>query len=975
MFTKKHVGQIDSKITKRWLIKDWLLAGLLMLLGYMSVCFLVPEGYLFGSMIDWLNQHVTFADYFRQSFYETGRLFPDFAFDIGSGQNIYNFSYYGLYSPWLLLSYALPWISMIDYLPIIAVLTALLSACLCYRLIRLNGYTYGIAFLAAASFMWAVPVLFHAHRHFMFISYLPFLLLGLIAIEKYFQRRNEQRLVGVKIQIALSIFFCALSSYFFSPTCLIILGLYTIYCIIRERTSWKYLWVTGFWMGIGVLLASFLLVPTAMALLQGRDVEGSGGIGISVFQLLMPSFSPDWLVIDAYGLGFTPFIFFVLIFGCLHKRLEIRCLTLVLVAFLGIPGLVWLLNGTLYIKPKILIPFLPLYILLIAATLQCIKQEISLVTGKLSSYYSSILAVMLSMLFLFSTCSVSLLGHIREEWVSDEQWQALETDNKAASVQEVLAEDNTYFRVDDLTENTFTVNMTYSGANRTSVYSSVSNAAYNQAYFSLLDNPISARNRSIMASSPNIISQAFLGVEYVIARENERVPVGFHSIMQKGEWTVYQNKDVQALGYVMQDTISREQFEQLSETEQLSTIFQAVVLDREEPYQIKEPEALRNWWSPVSEDERIQFEGQLKEKVLLAAEQDISTRIALPKDYQDKIMRLQFAVSNERTKSTQDILIEINGVKNKLSKKSAPYPNENDIFTYILSSEKDWTNLEVELSEGTYEISNVRLDYMKPKQLFQTIRAQDKWIVKGNPKLANQYQGNITASASGYFVTTLPFDKGFRILVDGEPQDYEKVNTAFVGFPIQKGAHQITIDYTPPGKYLGIGLTLFTLCFLAVYVMLGKRLKSSFMNRIWRKYSGALREIFSYLFFGVLTTVVSFATFQLCIDLLHTTWQLANMISWICAVLFAYLTNRKWVFKSENTNCFKEFTRFAYYRVASLLIETVTLFILIEMLFTTPLIAKLIAAVLVVVANYIFSRLFVFRKIKKYKARKSLGEE
>ena len=63
-----------------------------------------------------INQHSVIPDYFRQQFYDTGKLIPEFAPNLGGGQNIYNFAYYGLLSLLILSSYLLPFIRMEDYL-------------------------------------------------------------------------------------------------------------------------------------------------------------------------------------------------------------------------------------------------------------------------------------------------------------------------------------------------------------------------------------------------------------------------------------------------------------------------------------------------------------------------------------------------------------------------------------------------------------------------------------------------------------------------------------------------------------------------------------------------------------------------------------------------------------------------------------------------------------------------------------------
>ena len=70
----------------------------------------------YGSTVDWDCQHFSIPDYFRKLFYETGNLIPNFAFNLGNGQNIFYYSYYGLLNPIILFSYFLPFVKMVDYI-------------------------------------------------------------------------------------------------------------------------------------------------------------------------------------------------------------------------------------------------------------------------------------------------------------------------------------------------------------------------------------------------------------------------------------------------------------------------------------------------------------------------------------------------------------------------------------------------------------------------------------------------------------------------------------------------------------------------------------------------------------------------------------------------------------------------------------------------------------------------------------------
>ena len=133
--------------------KQWGIPFLLILFT-LFFCWLFCGRYgVFGSKVDWISQHSVFPDYFRQQFYDTGDFFPEFAAGIGGGQNIYNFAYYGLYSPVFLLSYLLPFVKMSDYL-IAASFTCLASAVvLLYFWLIKREFSQTVSFLTALLFL------------------------------------------------------------------------------------------------------------------------------------------------------------------------------------------------------------------------------------------------------------------------------------------------------------------------------------------------------------------------------------------------------------------------------------------------------------------------------------------------------------------------------------------------------------------------------------------------------------------------------------------------------------------------------------------------------------------------------------------------------------------------------------------------------------------------------------------------------
>lgn len=124
-------------------------------------------------------------------------------------------------------------------------------------------------------------------------------------------------------------------------------------------------------------------------------------------------------------------------------------------------------------------------------------------------------------------------------------------------------------------------------------------------------------------------------------------------------------------------------------------------------------------------------------------------------------------------------------------------------------------------------------------------------------------------------------------------------------------------------------------------------------------------EVISYLFFGGLTTLVNYIVYLPCYNLLHLSGAVSNAVAWVAAVAFAYLTNKPFVFKSHDWSAktvIPELTKFVSCRIGSGLLETAIIFVLVDWLGLDGNIIKLATSVLVVILNYVASKMLVFRK-------------
>ena len=124
-------------------------------------------------------------------------------------------------------------------------------------------------------------------------------------------------------------------------------------------------------------------------------------------------------------------------------------------------------------------------------------------------------------------------------------------------------------------------------------------------------------------------------------------------------------------------------------------------------------------------------------------------------------------------------------------------------------------------------------------------------------------------------------------------------------------------------------------------------------------------DILSYLFFGVLTTVVNYVVYLPCYNILGFSAVASNGIAWVVAVAFAYLTNKPFVFKSHDWSAktvVPELSKFIGCRIGSGLAESLILLVAVDLLGWNGNLWKLLTNVLVVILNYIGSKLLVFKK-------------
>ena len=539
------------------------------------IMFILRNGNLYGSILDWNTQHSVIPEYFRSLFYKTLNIFPDFALNLGSGQNIYNYSYYGLFNPVIIISYFLPFVSMKSYIQVSSILLVYSSVILFYYFLRRNKFNENVSLLSSIVFLTASPLLFHSHRHIMFMNYMPFLILALIGVDKYFEKDNSKLL-------CISTVLIILMSYYYSIPAIICIVIYGVYKYIKlnKKITVKSFFKDGFRflipIMIAILITCVLLVPTFYAILTGRipnDIE------ITLSDLLVPRINVKYLMYNAYGVGLTSISLLALITLSLDKKSENRFLLISLSSLIVFPIINYLLNGTMYIDAKVLIPFLPLYTLVISYMFdKIISKKIDLkkliivslavlfliYVGKSSYgnyfYFDFIISLILIVIavctntkYLFKVLTIVLLviyscvGNSKDTLVSRKDIYSNENINQDKLIKKIpKGYDHTTLYNLKL-EN---VNNIYGNLNIYSdyLYSSTGNYNYNLFMFDTFEVPMQSRNRLIISANKDLMYLMFSNNRYFIGDDIDIT--GYKEIDKIGNTKLYENTDVLPFMYV-----------------------------------------------------------------------------------------------------------------------------------------------------------------------------------------------------------------------------------------------------------------------------------------------------------------------------------------------------------------------------------------------------------------------------------------
>lgn len=822
--------------------KDKIYLIILTVILISMVVYITKGKFLYGSITDWNSQHSIIPEYFRALFYRTFDLFPDFALNLGSGQNIYNYSYYGLLNPVIMISYLLPFIDMKIFISISSVLLVYASALLFYYFLRSNKFNEDASFLGTLSLMLSSPLLFHSHRHIMFMNYMPFLIMALIGVDKYFKSGNKKLLC---ISTVLMIF---MSYYYSIPgiICNVVYGIYK-YISLNKKITFKSFIKDGFKfiypILIGILISSILLVPTFYVIVSGRMENVNH---TEFLTLLTPKINIKYITYNAYGIGLTSLALIALIVLFFDKKRENKFLFYVLSALVIFPIINYILNAGMYIDSKSLIPFLPLFCLIISSLFDKVFNNaidskkliisslivVAIVFFMNSHYYNNfyidfiitVIVILLSLKFKFKkifmiyVCLLTIVVSVSINNVDRlQRFKSYYNDtnkNQKELISNIKNEDkfNHITLYDNVLPN---VNNVFGNIDmyQNYIYSSTNNAEYNVFYFDTFNNPMQSRNRLILSADGSLPYLMFTNNKYVVSDNFNGI--GYEEVSKNGESKIYKNDSVLPFMYVSYNKFNVKNFNKYSFPYTQEILLNNVVVSEKTDSNYETN--IKEFSIKQSDIKYIDTNIEMSGDVINVSENYSKMIIKLPSEAVNKIIFISLNIERPQSCSIGDMRININNATNVLTCEEWKYYNGNTEFTYTLS-DKNTDKLELTFSKGKYNISNLKMYYLDYEDIKNVNKEVTSAVIDNDKTKGDKVVATVNALEDGYFVTTIPYDKGFTVKIDGKKQKYEKVNTAFVGFKISKGEHSIEIKYNSPYKTVGSVMSVVGIILYIVFV-------------------------------------------------------------------------------------------------------------------------------------------------------------
>lgn len=754
-------------------------------------------GYFMGQAFgDYGDQHYYFINNMRQNFFATGDWLPQFNMNLGLGQSMSTMIYHGYLNPYVMASYMFNNISTQMIMSLITIFTISISVTFSYMLLLKNKFHPNISLITAFLFGFAPFLIFHSHYHPMYIYYYPYAILNLYAIHHLVEKKHSGLLT-----LSFSLIFFL--NFFFAPIVTIVNIYYFIVLIYQkaEKKPYIFLFVKSYLVSLlismVILLPNFILFLNSPRVNATDTVKESFGLNLGfVFQITLNPY------MAAMGSVLLCAIIYNLVVRRNKKMLVITLFILVLSLFSFIN---YFLNVFQYVNYKQLIYIMPLAMILVASFLndnnKVKKMIVKIISSTLLIILLVVATVVVALVNIITTLYPEVLDIFQGRTLVDAnyiyfiliafilyiilQWFISHKNIKKANSKSIYILCTLIAVVSFFGFNWFVPKMeevAYSEMQTTTVnardyaretnevtdidsftatfYASMTNGHYSQMMKTYLETEVYGNERRV---NNDVFNNEIMRFIFSIDDNGEEVmPI----VYSKENSEIYSSSD-------------------LSSTNQLLALLTADFSTTS-----------TNTYTPPN----IMFT-QVEEGIT-GTNEEINQSI--PIEYkEDGVLYISFDASNNLCDKGFICSISINEHKNDIYSYSKSLYSPNNNFTYLIDINSDTTSLNINATMGEWTLSNIKYSFIPSSEIEELKKSYtpvEEFVIDIN----NGYHFTTNLETDGYVMTTIPYDTGFSVYVDGVKVETEIVNNYFLGFQVPAGSHEIVITYIMPGFIIGV---------------------------------------------------------------------------------------------------------------------------------------------------------------------------
>jgi uncharacterized membrane protein YfhO len=323
------------------------------------------------------------------------------------------------------------------------------------------------------------------------------------------------------------------------------------------------------------------------------------------------------------------------------------------------------------------------------------------------------------------------------------------------------------------------------------------------------------------------LETALMNKYYIVRSGDSFSPYGFTLLKELNGYKVYKNDHYLPVGFIYDQAVSVEQFNQLDEVQKDQLMLQAAVVEQAGSLEKFNTKKLRSEVLFKGMD-NVKLENIDKNGDIYTARPNASIQIPLNNKHVkagETILKM-----NLKNLTTGSLILNINGINFEKRSVNNIYSYPKDNYAFNIQNLQNNGMINISLSPGQYNIKDVEVLFNSYEKYTDSVDELKQSELKNVHYDENSLQGKVNAKKSGLLFLSVPYSKGWHIKVDGKDTEFEQVNGTFIGVRLSKGKHDVSMHYVTPYFKESFAISIFTAIGIMIVYLIKKRRKVKSSN-------------------------------------------------------------------------------------------------------------------------------------------------